>query len=91
MSRCGHKAGRADAPEPRREEHVALDETLRLQFIAERIDGLIDDEVALEIAIDGDQPLTLVVFCSILAKGRALRSMRMGSLTSPKRNVPAMS
>ena len=28
------RRGRADAPESRREEHVALDETLRLQFVA---------------------------------------------------------
>ena len=35
--------GRADAPEPWGEEHVAFDEALRLQFVAERVDRLIDD------------------------------------------------
>ena len=53
--------GRADAPQPRRQEHVALDETLRLQFVAERIDRLVDDEMALEIAVERDEPLALVV------------------------------
>ena len=53
--------GRADAPQPRRQEHVALDEALRLQFVAERVDRLVDDEMALEIAVEGDQPLALVV------------------------------
>ena len=65
--------GRADAPKARREEHVALDEALRLQFVAQRIDRLIDDEMALEIAVEGDQPLALVVLLKRLGEGQGAK------------------
>ena len=67
------RRGRADAPQPRREEHVALDEALRLQFVAERVDRLIDDEVALEIAVERDQPLALVVLLERLGEGQGAK------------------
>src|SRR5271157_5303152 len=55
------RRGRADAPKPRRQEHVTLDEALRLQFVAERVDLIVDDEMTLEVAKERDQPFALVV------------------------------
>ena len=67
------RRGRTDAPKPRREEHVALDEALRLQFVAQCIDRLVDDEMALEIAIERDQPLALVVSLKRLGEGQGAK------------------
>src|SRR5271157_787319 len=55
------RSGRADAPQSRRQENVTLDEALRLQFVAERVDLIVDDEMALQVAIERDQPFALVV------------------------------
>ena len=56
--------GRADAPQARRQEHVALDEALRLQFVAERVDLAVDDEMPLQVAEERDQPFALVVLAA---------------------------
>src|SRR5208282_4860367 len=55
------RRSRPDAPEPGRQKDVAFDKTLSLQLVAERVDRLVDDEMALEVAIKRDQPLALVV------------------------------
>ena len=67
------RRGRADAPQPRRQEHVALDEALRLQFVAERVDRLVDDQMALEVAVERDQPLALVVLLKRLGEGQGAK------------------
>ena len=83
--------GRADAPQPRRQEHVAFDEALRLQFVAERIDRLVDDEMALEIAVERDQPFALVVLLQASWRRAGAEIDADRAFTSPERSVPAMS
>ena len=61
--------GRADAPQPWREEHVAFDEALRLQFVAERIDLFVDHEMAFQVAEDWDEIFALVVPLERLGEG----------------------
>ena len=67
------RRGRADAPKAGRQEHVTLDEALRLQFVAKRIDRLVDDEMALEITEERDQPLALVVLLKRFGEGQGAK------------------
>src|SRR5271165_1283074 len=64
---------RPDAPQPGRQKDVAFDEALRLQFVAERIDRLVDDEMALEVAEKGYQPLALVVALQRSGEGQGAK------------------